>query len=329
MTSGPVPAIATGLSLLGYCSRLTVGLVIVGAVISRQPALKSFLRAASSLRVYFIDGRVVDGEFDEQSLGVTLLQRTTRRMGLSEAGEAFFEHARKVVREAEAAEASVLGLLGEPVGTVCVAAPVFIAQRYLPSLLMEFMLRYPKVKVVLEATDRPVGLVTERVDVVFRVRQEIEDSADVVVKPFETVRRWVLASPGLAESQRRLDDPSQLSAWPSVAYANERVRARPAWWLEAEGVAPEAYEIAPRMLCNDLRTQIEAVLAGVGLGLLPHLVAEPYLATGALQKLLPGWTGRREVFHLLHRRPDRTLPPMRHLVAHLVTRLPEHFVRSK
>src|ERR1700757_2260395 len=106
----------------------------------------------------------------EEHLGVRLIQRSTRRLSLTEAGRAFHEHCAAILVEAEAAQQAVEQLRAAPSGTVRLTCPMAIAQFYVARIVADFMRDHPKVRVEIESTDRTVNLIEERIDVAVRVR---------------------------------------------------------------------------------------------------------------------------------------------------------------
>ena len=106
----------------------------------------------------------------EASLGVRLLQRSTRKLALTEAGQLFYQHCQAMLGEAQAAVNVVQQLRSSPRGTVRVSVPVTISQTILSTILPEFMHRYPEVRVVMRVTNRVVDLFEDSIDVALRVR---------------------------------------------------------------------------------------------------------------------------------------------------------------
>jgi DNA-binding transcriptional LysR family regulator len=106
----------------------------------------------------------------EQRLGVRLMQRSTRSLALTEAGQRFYEHCVDAVEGARVAYESVADLRREPAGTVRMSCAQVMAQNYLAPILPGFLAQHPRVDLVLDATDREVNLIDERVDLVLRSR---------------------------------------------------------------------------------------------------------------------------------------------------------------
>src|SRR5215207_3321257 len=118
----------------------------------------------------------------ESRLGVRLLQRTTRKLSLTEAGELYHRHCVAMREDAEAAEEAVAVVQGEPRGTIRVSCPVTLAQSTIGPLLPQFLARHPQVRVDMQVTNRVIDLVQEGVDVALRVRPTLDDSGTLIVK---------------------------------------------------------------------------------------------------------------------------------------------------
>jgi len=118
----------------------------------------------------------------EKRLGVRLLQRTTRALALTEAGQRFYDRCLATVEGAQAAYDSVAELRREPAGIVRLCSPVLLTQRCLAHALPGYMTTHPKVSVFVEATDRTVNVIEERFDIAIRAKPLIEDVAGLVAK---------------------------------------------------------------------------------------------------------------------------------------------------
>jgi DNA-binding transcriptional LysR family regulator len=143
----------------------------------------------------------------EKRLGVRLLQRTTRALALTEAGQRFFERCIATVDGAQAAYDSVAELRREPAGLVRLSSPALLAQRCLAHVLPAYMTTHPKVSVFVEATDRTVNVIEERFDIAIRALPRIEDVAGLVAKTLGHSQRVLVVSPAFLERHGRPEDP--------------------------------------------------------------------------------------------------------------------------
>jgi DNA-binding transcriptional LysR family regulator len=130
----------------------------------------------------------------EKRLGVRLLQRTTRALAFTEAGQRFYDRCLATVEGAQAAFDSVAELRREPAGLVRLSSPVLLTQRCLAHALPGYMAKHPKVSVFVEPTDRTVNVIEERFDIVIRAKPVIDDVAGLVAKTLGNSQRVMVVS---------------------------------------------------------------------------------------------------------------------------------------
>lgn len=256
----------------------------------------------------------------EELLGVRLLQRTTRRLALTEAGKVFYEHCAAMLVEAQAARDAIDMLRSEPVGTVRVSCPVVLAQLYVAQLIASFMVDNPKVRVELDAMDRTVNLIEERIDIALRVRTSALDDPGVVARKVAVGRFILVASPGYLASRTPIKTPEHLSTHDTVGALQEG--AEQAWVLSCTNVQDRRIATRPRMLCSDLGIQLQAAISGVGVALLPRRIVSTGLKYGALAHVLPDWSAPEESINLVYASRRGMLPSVRALTDYLMTHLP-------
>lgn len=129
----------------------------------------------------------------EDSLGIRLLNRTTRRLSLTDAGSTFYQHCARVVEEIETAEHALTDLRGTPRGTLRVSAPLTFGQMYMPQLVTEFMEKYPGLHVDIHLADHMVDLVAEGIDMAVRITR-LKDSS-LIARKLAEFTGHVVASP--------------------------------------------------------------------------------------------------------------------------------------
>ncbi|WP_230370116.1 LysR family transcriptional regulator [Paludibacterium denitrificans] len=150
----------------------------------------------------------------EERLGVRLLQRTTRRLALTDVGNSYYAHCQAMLAEAEAAEDAIARITAEPRGLVRVSCPELLANTLLSPILPRFMAAHPQVRIWLEATNRRVDLIEEGIDVAIRVRHVIDDSANLVVRQLGISRVILVASPTLLGNAPLPQHPTELGTLP-------------------------------------------------------------------------------------------------------------------
>ena len=131
----------------------------------------------------------------ETQLGVRLLQRTTRKLSLTEVGEAYLRHCQAMRESAQAAADTVAQVQTTPRGTIRVSCPVTLAQTGVAELIPRFLASCPEVRIDMLVSNRAVNLVEEGIDVALRVRPSVDDSGSMVVKRLDHTTQILVASP--------------------------------------------------------------------------------------------------------------------------------------
>ncbi len=231
----------------------------------------------------------------EARLDVRLLQRTTRKLSLTEAGERFHRHCVAVREQAEAAEETLALARSEPHGTIRVACPVTLAQSTIAPLVPAFLARHPRVRIDMQVSNRVVDLVQEGVDVALRVRASLDDSGSLVVKKLGLSHSLLVASPALLERQGRPRDFQGLHGLPTVAMS--AVDGRAAWRLVDPDGREHELQHRPVYTADDLLSLKCAVLQGTGMCVLPDYMCAADVQAGRLELVLPGWEQRPWIVH--------------------------------
>jgi DNA-binding transcriptional LysR family regulator len=231
----------------------------------------------------------------EANLGVRLLQRTTRKLSLTQAGELYLRHCLAMRDAAEAADEAMHQARTEPHGTVKVVCPVTLAQTTLGPLMGLFLARYPQVRVNMEVSNRVVDLVEEGVDVALRVRGSLDDSGSLVVKNLGLTRGILVASPTQLARQGYPSLAQDLQKLDTVTMS--AVDGQSVWHLNGPDGKTFALEHRPRLVADDLATLKFAVLDGAGLCVLPDYLCAAELRDGRLVQALPGWGPRPGIVH--------------------------------
>ncbi|MBV8045602.1 MAG: LysR family transcriptional regulator [Paludibacterium sp.] len=257
----------------------------------------------------------------EDRLGVRLLQRTTRRLALTEVGGQYYQHCQAVLTEAEAAEETIARIQAEPRGLVRVSCPELLAKSVLAPILPRFLAEHPQVRVQLEAANRRVDLIEEGIDIAIRVRNVIEDSANQVARTLSTSRQILTASPRLLAELGTPRMPSDLLRYPCLTMSRPDGRGQ---WVLLDG---DGHEIrlqidSPRLMTDDLVVLAEATARGLGVALLPQLVCQAYLTDGRLQELLPDCQSPWGILHLVYPSRRGLIPAVRLLIDFLTQEIP-------
>ncbi|MCA9676108.1 MAG: LysR family transcriptional regulator [Kofleriaceae bacterium] len=222
----------------------------------------------------------------EARLGARLLQRTTRKLGLTEAGDAYYDRVRGIVAEIDDADRAVADLQDAARGLLRVTAPIDVGGVLLGSLCAELLRDHPELQLELLLTDAVLDLVEHRIDVAIRFGP-LPDSS-LVARRLGPVRMVPCAAPGYLARRGRLTDPDQLADHDVVSFAPApRMRT---WSLTGKrGVV--AVTPAPRLSADSLFTALAAVEAEAGIALLPDFALHEALAAGRIERVLTPWCG--------------------------------------
>ncbi len=251
----------------------------------------------------------------EERLGVRLLQRTTRKLSLTDAGELYHRHCVAMREDAEAAEEAVSQVLTEPRGTIRVTCPVTLAQSTIGRLLPRFLERHPHVRVDMQVDNRVVDLVQEGVDVALRVRPTLDDSGSLVVKNLGITYGVLVACPGLLARHGGIAAPDDLHKLPTVAMSAADGRA--SWKLLGPGSRTFDLQHRPCYTANDLMTLKFAVLQGTGMCILPDYMCADDVAQGRLVDVLKGWAPPPGVVHAVFPSRRGLVPAVRRFLDYL------------
>ena len=257
----------------------------------------------------------------ERHVGARLLQRSTRKLALTEAGEQFYARCSVAVESAQAAYDSVAELQAEPSGTVRLSCPVVLAQSYLAPILPVFLDLHRKVRVVVEATNRSTDLIEERFDMALRAHAQGHDEPALVARSLGTVPRILVASPEFLARHGKPMDPRELGEIGSISRASDLVAGVARWELNGPNGRHETVQLSPRLASDDFRVQLEAAIRGTGVALLPEIIAAGALQDAALEHVLPEWSAPGQLIELVYPQPRGMLPSVRSLIDFLSTNL--------
>ena len=246
----------------------------------------------------------------EERLGVRLLDRTTRGLGLTQVGLQVFEHARAAIIEAEAAEEAALRMQAEPRGLVRLSCPLGL-QSAIAASMAGFLAAHPLLRLECVVTNRRVDLIHEGIDVAIRVRERLDTDADLQVKRIGISKRILVASPRLLADKGEPTMPAELPAFPIL---HQEQRGGNTWFLTAENGDTGSVVIEPRLATDSFDVLIAAACQGAGIVLLPAAQCRAALASGALVRVLPQWSGIDGILHLVFASQRGMLPSVRAVI---------------
>ncbi len=217
----------------------------------------------------------------EDRLGVRLLERTTRRIRLTEAGARYFESCRRIVAEVAAAEAEIGAAQAAPSGLLRLSAPVSFGVRQLPEPLARFLTACPDVEIALTLNDRQVDLVEEGYDLALRIGA-LRDSS-LVARRLASTSLATAAAPAYFAEHGRPETPGDLAGHACLGYAY--MDDGRAWtFMGPAGVIRRRFR--PRLLANNGDVLRAAACAGLGVVHMPRFLLDDALETGALETVL-------------------------------------------
>ena len=256
----------------------------------------------------------------EARLGAQLLHRTTRRLGLTEAGNVYYEHCQRIARELEEAEGAVGQLQGGPRGWLRFTVPYSIGIAWISPLLGAFHAQYPEVRLDMHMSNEPVDVIGSEIDVALRVGA-LPDST-LVARRLASFRTQVFASPMYIERHGEPLHPDELQHHRIVA-VRKHYHAHPnrITWPLTDGTRTVEYPVNALMVANDPSALLGPVLGGEGLTLATDVAAKPYVEAGALRRVLAGWTGPEVDFNAVFPGGRMMSPKVRAFVDFLVERL--------
>lgn len=255
------------------------------AVFVRVVERGSFTRAADELEL----SRAVVSKYLtrlEARLGVRLLNRTTRRLSLTEAGAELFGASRAALDRIAEAEGAITRLQKEPRGTLKVNAPMSFGILELAPALPGFLSQYPDIQVDLRMDDRQVDLVEEGFDVGVRITQRLAESS-LVARRLATCRQWVCAAPDYLAAHGVPETPEDLAAHNCILY--QYASAANVWRFRAAGGRDIAVAVTGNLRANNGIAEREAAVRGVGILLTPSFYVGEELRSGRLRRLLPDY----------------------------------------
>jgi DNA-binding transcriptional LysR family regulator len=273
------------------------------AIFARVVAEASFTHAARALDLpkSTVSRRVAQLE---ERLGVRLLQRTTRAVKLTELGAAYYERCARIVAEAEEAHEAVASAGATPQGLLRLTAPVGFGATFLGEIVADFLEAHPQVSAEVVLTDRRVDLVEEGFDLAIRIGTRIPETS-FFARRLGPARLLMCASPAYLARCGTPEVPEDLRRHDCIVHG-EGPRAS-TWTLHGpSGAVP--ISVSGRLRVNSIPLAHKGALAGLGIAVLPTVVALPDLHAGRLHAVLDGWNPSAASIYAVY-------PTSRHLSA--------------
>jgi DNA-binding transcriptional LysR family regulator len=254
-----------------------------GLVLFHELANSSSLRqAAIRLRVptATVSRKLRDLERD---LGAVLFKRGPRRMTLTDAGTALFEHSQRIVAAVNAAHTAVTDTQSGPHGCIRVSLPFGFGTNLVAIAMAGFALAHPQVSLVVQATDRTVDVTSQSFDVAFNVGPVKNESLPAV--KISELHRGVYASSDFCTAHGVPLKPADLLKFACIPLEGQRAAGL---WTFREG--RRRVSIEPRISVTDVTTALHMMQGGLGFAILPRFLCREALQSGTVRQVLPNWS---------------------------------------
>nr|WP_319387157.1 LysR family transcriptional regulator [uncultured Roseibium sp.] len=253
----------------------------------------------------------------EDQLGTRLLNRTTRQLQLTEAGERYYAYARDILDRLVEADRSIQSDETQMSGPLSIGLPLGFAESVLSDFLIRFKKEHPCLLLDISLSDQFVDVIQERLDVAIRMG-EIRDER-LIVRRLGVAQRCLVASPEYLDRKGRPRHPAELPEHDYLLYKNISTGDRVPF-ISTLG-EKLSIKINPAMIVNNSSTLRQAALAGLGISIANRWLIEPYLASGELELVLPEWQYPPHPIHAVY--PSNRFIPIK--VRRFVDRLQDYF----
>lgn len=255
----------------------------------------------------------------EESLGVRLIQRSSRHFAVTDIGMNIYRHAKVMMNAAQSAHDLVDHLSEQPRGLIKVSLPVTIAQSEMAKVLPEFLKLYPEIKVQLIVSNRRVDIINEGIDVALRVRSSLDDDPSLIIRKFENIEQHLFASQAYLNEFGMLKKPEDLTQHRILSMVDELTDQQMV--LNSDDNQTIKVKINPVLMGSDLMMLADLAKQNCGITLLPDNIVEDYVTSGKLVKVLPEWKAPHGIFHAVYPSRRGLLPAVRVFIEYLVEHL--------
>jgi len=275
----------------------------------------SFTRAAHALRLSRSSASEKVRELEE-SLGVRLLQRTTRRVSVTEAGRAFYARSRRTIGEADAARREAQALSRDPAGRLRVGAPEMFARLFLVPALAGFLRRYPSLSVELIESARPANLVQDELDLSIRIAGSLEPG--LIARRIASSHVTICVAPAYLRDRAAPRIPEDVATHDCLGFSP--LEWGRLWTFSRDGET-RRIDVTPRLTCDTGESLLAGARAGLGLTPLPHWAVVDDVATGTLVPVLTDWTTAQRGIYAIYPSNRQVPTKVRAFVAHIAREL--------
>jgi len=250
----------------------------------------------------------------EQWLGARLLQRTTRSVTLTDAGEQALRRCQQLLALVAEVEDEVATADGSLRGQLRLTSSMSFGHAHLAAALAEFLAQHPQLKIDLNVGDATLNLVEARIDLAIRISSEPDPA--LIARPLAVCDSVLVASPGYLAAAGTPQTPAELAGHRCLGHSNV---GRSSWRFQ-RGEQRDTVNVATHFTANDATVLLHAALADGGISLQPTYLANPWLQRGELLAVLPAWQPPPMTIYALYPSRRHLSPAVRALLDFLVAR---------
>jgi DNA-binding transcriptional LysR family regulator len=254
------------------------------AIFAKVAESHSFARAAAELSLSKATVSKAVNRI-EARLGTRLINRTSRRFALTDAGRQLAVRAANILAEGEAAEDAAVAQATVPRGLIRLAVPMSFGQRHVAPLLPEFFAMFPEVSIDLHLSDAKVDLIGEGFDAAIRIA--VLTGSTLVARRLCEMPRYVVGSPSYLNTHGRPKQPLHLARHRCLSYS---YTAASEVWHFTKGARSASVQPSGPLRVNNGDAMMPVLIAGTGLGILPEFLVREALAASRLERVLPDWS---------------------------------------
>ena len=257
----------------------------------------------------------------EEYLNIRLIHRNSRQFSVTDMGMQVYERAKVMIEAAKSAEDLVQNLSDTPRGTLKLSLPTSMAQNEFTKILPEFLNRYPEVRLQLVISNRRVDLINEGIDLAVRVRTQLDEDSNLIIRRFGISEQHLCASQAYLNQYGTPNTPEELESHRILSMSDQFIQQ--SIELKCTDGSLEKVQIQPVLLGSDLIMLAELAAKDCGIALLPDSVTTDKIASGELVYVLPDYHAQHGIFHMVYPSRKGILPAVRVLIDFLAEKLTE------
>ena len=255
----------------------------------------------------------------EERLGVRLIQRSSRHFAVTDIGQNIYRHAQVMMEAAQAAHEMVDHLSLEPRGLIKMSVPVDVAQNQLGRILPSFLKQHPEIRIQLLVSNRRYDLINEGIDLALRVRSNLDDDPNLIVRELGSIQQHLYASQAYLNQYGTPKHPDDLIQHRLLSLNDEH--SDQYFILYNAAQQRQKIRITPVIMATNLYMLSQLACQNVGVALLPESTVQQQLAQKQLVRVLPEWNAPHGIFHLVYPSKRGLLPAVRVLIDFLIAEL--------